>query len=117
MNVRRALAALLLLTPLAGFTAPTAPAPLTNSLGMKLVPIAPGSFTMGQDGPSADYEVKKHPEKFDDADWDEKPAHRVKITQPFAMGGTEVTLGQFRQFRPQHGGGRGAEDDAVIGVT
>ena len=25
--------------------------PVTNSIGMKLVPIQPGTFTMGQDGP------------------------------------------------------------------
>src|SRR5262245_40374293 len=52
---------------------------ITNSLGMKFVPIEPGSFLMGQDGPTADYNVKAHAAKFDDADWDEKPAHRVRI--------------------------------------
>ena len=41
-----------------------------------------------------------HHEEFRSADWDEKPAHRVTITQPFHMSGTEVTLGQFRQFMP-----------------
>ncbi len=90
---------------------------ITNSLGMKLVPIAPGSFLIGQDGPAADYRVTKHAEKFDDADWDEKPAHRVKITQPFHLGTTEVTQVQFRQFRPSHAGGRGADDDAVTAVS
>ena len=90
---------------------------VTNSLGMKLVRIEPGSFTMGQDEPAADYNVKKHAEKFDDADWDEKPAHRVSITQPFLMGATEVTQAQFRQFKPKHNGGRGADDDAVNNVT
>jgi len=74
--------------------------PITNSIGMKLVPIEPGSFIMGQDGPAADYKMTKHPEKFDDADWDEKPAHRVTITQSFHMGATEVTVGQFRQSDP-----------------
>ena len=44
--------------------------PLTNSIGMKLVPISVGSFVMGQDGPASDYKIAKHPEKFDDADWD-----------------------------------------------
>jgi formylglycine-generating enzyme required for sulfatase activity len=91
--------------------------PLTNSIGMKLVPVSPGSFMMGQDGPAADYNVKKHAAKFDDADWDEKPTHRVTITQPFAMGATEVTQAQFRQFKPKHNGGRGADDDAVNNVT
>ena len=40
----------------------------------------------------ADYKVKLHAEKFDDADWDERPAHRAAMTAPFAIGATEVTL-------------------------
>ncbi len=91
--------------------------PITNSIGIKLMPIPLGSFIMGQDGPAADYNVKKHAEKFDDADWDEKPAHRVTITQLFHIGATEVTQAQFRQFRPKHAGGRGADDDAAMGLT
>lgn len=62
-------------------------------------------------------DVKKHAAKFDDADWDEKPTHSVAITQPFAMSATEVTQAQFRQFKPKHNGGRGADDDAVNNVT
>ena len=46
------------------------PEEIANSIGMKLVRIEPGSFTMGQDGPSADYEVKTHAAKFDDAEWE-----------------------------------------------
>jgi sulfatase modifying factor 1 len=88
---------------------------LTNSLGMTLVPVTPGSFTMGQDGPAADYKVTKHAEKFDDADWDEKPAHRVLITEAFQMSATEVTVGQYRQFDPKHRGQH--DDDAVTEVS
>ncbi len=91
--------------------------PLTNSIGMKLVPIAPGRFTMGQDGPAADYNVKKHAAKFDDADWDEKPAHRVAISASFAISATEVTQEQYRKFQPNHAAGRGADDDAAMGMT
>jgi formylglycine-generating enzyme required for sulfatase activity len=91
--------------------------PLTNSIGMKLVPIEPGNFLMGQDGPRADYNVKAHADKFDDADWDERPTHRVKISAPFFIGATEVTLAQYRQFQPKHSGTRGADDEAVTGVT
>lgn len=86
---------------------------LTNSIGMKLVRIEPGSFTMGQDGPAADYKVKDHAAKFDDADWDEKPAHRVTISAAFSIGATEVTCGQYRQFASV----KGADDDAVTGVS
>jgi sulfatase modifying factor 1 len=88
----------------------------TNSTGMKLVRIEPGSFMMGQDGPATDYRMTKHPEKFDDADWDEKPAHRVTITQPFYMGVTEVTVGQYRAFDPSFKTNL-HEDDAVTSVS
>ena len=85
--------------------------PLTNSIGMKLVSVSTGNFTMGQGGPAADYNVKKHADTFDDADWDEKPAHRVTITQAFQLSATEVTLGQYRQFDPNH---RGQNEDAAV---
>ena len=91
--------------------------PLTNSIGMKLAPIAPGSFVMGQDGPANDYHIAKHPEKFDDADWDEKPAHRVTITQPFHMGATEVTLGQYRAMDADFRAGDKEGDAAVGGIS
>jgi hypothetical protein len=35
-------------------------------------------------------------------DWDESPAHSVTISKPFFISATEVTLEQFRRFRPQH---------------
>ncbi|MBI5686823.1 MAG: SUMF1/EgtB/PvdO family nonheme iron enzyme [Verrucomicrobia bacterium] len=92
------------------------PKELTNSIGMKLVRIEPGSFRMGQDGPPADYRMNKHPEKCDDADWDEKPAHRVTITAAFHIGATEVTNAQFRQFKPGHNSS-GKDDEAVHSVS
>lgn len=94
-----------------------AAAELTNSIGMKLVRIEPGSFLMGQDGPAADYHMNKHPAKFDDADWDEKPVHKVTISVPFHIGATEVTLGQYRQFKPEHNRNKTGDDDAVTGVS
>jgi hypothetical protein len=60
--------------------------PIANSLGMKLVPIAAGEFTMGS-------EVKP-------ANWDERPLHRVTISAAFHIAETEVTAEQFRQFKP-----------------
>ncbi|MGB8168096.1 MAG: SUMF1/EgtB/PvdO family nonheme iron enzyme [Chthoniobacteraceae bacterium] len=90
---------------------------MTNSIGLRLVPIEPGSFIMGQDGPAADYQMNKHPAEFDHADWDEKPAHKVTITKPFHLGATEVTLGQYRQFKPEFRRDNGADDEAVSGLS
>jgi sulfatase modifying factor 1 len=100
--------------------------PVTNSIGMKLVPIQPGTFTMGQDGPPLeDYLRQKRFGEIwkvkDQIDFDEKPAHKVTITQPFFMGVTEVTVGQYRQFDPDFKKNnpkfKPADDDAVGGVT
>jgi formylglycine-generating enzyme required for sulfatase activity len=52
----------------------------TNSLDMKLVLIPPGRFTMGPNGST----------------------YRVTLAKPFYMGATEVTLGQYRRFKPGH---------------
>jgi sulfatase modifying factor 1 len=90
---------------------------ILNTLGMKLMPIPSGQFEMGQNGPAADHQMLKHPEKFDDADSDEKPAHQVEISQSFHIGETEVTLGQYRQFKPDHLKGKGTDDDAANQVS
>lgn len=56
---------------------------VVNSIGMKLMPIAAGRFRMGaSDGDST-------------AGAEEKPAHTVDIPNPFLIGVTEVTQGQF----------------------
>jgi formylglycine-generating enzyme required for sulfatase activity len=59
---------------------------LTDSLGLKLVPIPAGRFVMGS------------PNDQSEADKDERPAHKVKIATPFYLSAHEVTVGQFRQF-------------------
>jgi formylglycine-generating enzyme required for sulfatase activity len=111
----------LILTAASGKTAPAAtpatPVAETNSIGVKLILIEPGSFRMGQDGPAADYNVKVHAAKFDDADGDEKPAHPVTLTAGFKIGATELTLSQYRRFQPEHGANKGADQDAVTNVS
>ena len=52
---------------------------------MKLVLIPAGEFLMGS------------PDSDKDASADEKPQHPVRITRPFYLGTTEVTVGQFRK--------------------
>jgi formylglycine-generating enzyme len=100
--------------------------PVTNSIGIKLMPIEPGTFTMGQDGPPLeDYLRQKRfgemHKDIDRIDFDEKPAHEVTITQPFYMGFTEVTVGQYREFDPgfkkNDPKSKPADDDAASGVT
>ena len=61
---------------------------VTNSVGMRLVPIAPGHFEMGSDL-GRDY-------------WDEWPKHNVTIAQPFLIAEAEVTIEQFQAFRPDY---------------
>src|SRR5262245_6054823 len=60
--------------------------PSVNSIGQKLLPVAPGEFAMGS-------AVKP-------ANWDEQPVHRVTLATPFAISETEVTAEQFRLFKP-----------------
>jgi formylglycine-generating enzyme required for sulfatase activity len=99
--------------------APHAAEPITNSIGMNFVRIEAGTFVMGQDGPpiAGRGEMATHPAEFRAADWDEKPAHGVTITQPFHMSVTEVTLGQSRAMDPQFRKGRGGDDEAVNAIT
>ena len=110
---------------LAPFALP-ATQPITNSIGIKLVRIEPGTFTMGQDGPPLDDYLgqKRYKEMYKDIDridFDEKPAHQVTITRPFWMGVTEVTVAQYRQFDPNFKKGdaklQPADDDAAGGIT
>jgi len=60
------------------------PITLTNSLGMELVRIPPGTFMMGSD-PLFDSDTSK----------DELPRHQVTISKPFCLGKYEVTQGQW----------------------
>ena len=100
--------------------------PITNSIGMKLVPIQPGTFTMGQDGPPLEDYMGQHRlgemyKDIDRIDFDEKPAHKVTITQPFHIGVAEVTVAQYRQFDPSFktsdAKSKPADDDAASGIS
>jgi formylglycine-generating enzyme required for sulfatase activity len=111
---------------LAAFSTLHGAEPVTNSIGMKLVPIQPGTFTMGQDGPPLeDYLGQKRFKDLhqitDRMDFDEAPAHSVTISRPFLMGVTEVTVGQYRQFDPEFKKHdpkqKPAEDDAATGIS
>jgi sulfatase modifying factor 1 len=62
----------------------------TNSLGMKLVLVPAGKFTMGS--PVSQAQRTEFEEE-----------HEVEITRPFWMGACEVTVGQFRRFVTETG--------------
>ncbi|MHC4648318.1 MAG: SUMF1/EgtB/PvdO family nonheme iron enzyme [Planctomycetota bacterium] len=101
----------------------------TNSLGMKLVRIRPGSFMMGFGEEQLTDEVitkekgDKPQEFLRNGNFDEHPAHKVTITKPFYFGMYEVTNAQYEQFDPGHRQLRGTmnyskgDDDAVIMVS
>jgi formylglycine-generating enzyme required for sulfatase activity len=78
---------------------PGRPAVVTNSIGLRLVPIPPGEFLMGA------------PDTDDLARQDEKPPHRVRLTRRFHLGACEVTVGQFRAFVDATGFKTAAEAD------
>ncbi|MSQ94372.1 MAG: formylglycine-generating enzyme family protein [Gemmataceae bacterium] len=73
---------------------------ITNSIGMMLVPIAPGKFVMG----SPENEVHRGSDELQ---------HEVAITKPFHLGTYEVTQGEYAKilgnnpsFFAKNGGGK-----------
>ncbi len=103
----------------------------TNSIGMTLVRIDPGTFSMGTpEEPLPD--SLTHPKEANGADriyvpktgdFDEHPIHQVTLTKPFFMGTTEVTNQQYEEFDPLHAYLRGKygfsidQDEAVVFVS
>jgi hypothetical protein len=76
--------------------------PFVNSVGMRMLPIAPGKFLMGESNPTPKFqEIAVYLTR---GDWDEHPVHEVTLTQPYFIAETEVTTEQFRQFRRDYAG-------------
>jgi hypothetical protein len=73
------------------------PPTVTNTLGMKFKLIPAGKFTMGSPKEEIDRCLKQFGPYKENLPT-EGPEHPVEITQPFYLGATEVTVGQFRQF-------------------
>jgi formylglycine-generating enzyme required for sulfatase activity len=90
----------------------------TNTLGMKFARIDAGVFTMG-----ASAAPPKSRQQWNERDYDEAPAHRVKISRAFNLGIHEVTNAQYEAFDPKHKALRGKrnsskeDDDPVAYVT
>src|SRR5215469_9727176 len=95
---------------------------ITNSVGMRLVRIEPGAFTMGFAGAPLSDAIAVRPWRAN-GDFDERPAHRVRISTLFYMGAFEVTNTQYEQFDPAHKSLRGKlgfskqDNEAVVFVS
>jgi len=97
----------------------------TNSIGMKMVRIEPGSFMMGQErGTDLPLSLTYGDRYFMGGEVDEQPVHKVVISKGFFMSATEVTNAQYEQFDPSHREYRGrmnglssGDDEAVVYVS
>ena len=95
---------------------------MTNSIGMRLLWIEPGAFTMGFSGEPIPAAIALAPWRAG-GDFDERPAHRVRISKGLYMGAFEVTNTQYEQFDPAHRSLRGKlgfskeDNEAVVFVS
>jgi formylglycine-generating enzyme required for sulfatase activity len=97
----------------------------TNSIGMKMVLIPPGEFVMGVSEkevfPWLYRNMRKSRNVLDRTHAEhgglltEMPGHRVRLTRPFYLGATEVTVAQFRKFADEAGYKTDAERGLVYG--
>ena len=84
------------------------PETYTNELGIQFVRINPGDFMMGSDSLG---------------DFDERPVHLVRISEPFLISTTEITNAQYEAHDPEHRKLRGiygnstGDDEAVVMVS
>jgi formylglycine-generating enzyme required for sulfatase activity len=79
---------------------------ITNSIGLRLVLVPAGEFLMGS------------PDDDKDADNDEKPQHRVRITRSFYLGLYEVTQEQYQAvmgYNPSWFSANGGGKEGVTG--
>jgi len=74
-----------------------------SPFGLKMALIPPGTFSMGSDG--AENEAgRNEPDRYwkeeaaEKAMADARPARQVRISKPFRISTTEVTIAQFRKF-------------------
>ena len=97
------------------------PVELTNSIGMKLLLIPPGEFTMGSPQELIDEELKTAP---NDDKWylervaSEGPRHHVQITRPFYLGMYPVTQEEYQRVmgaNPSEFSATGKSKDKVAG--
>jgi formylglycine-generating enzyme required for sulfatase activity len=81
-----------------------------NSLSMKMVQIPSGSFVMGSSEADIAWAMTTLSGGSPVSLEHEYPFHKVRISRPFYMSATEVTVGQFKQFVRETGYVTDAED-------
>ncbi len=71
-----------------------------NSLGMRFVHVPAGEYVRGfsRDGLARNRFIQEHPFSNSQDLSNETPGHLVKLTHPFEIGTSEVTVGQFAAF-------------------
>ena len=89
-------------------------ADFTNPIGMQMIRVESGSFMMGNNDTLPDRVTGTSYLKR--GNWDERPVHEVVISEDFYISSTEVTVEQYRKFRPDYAGIAG-EDMYVAGVS
>ncbi len=109
MTKRYLLVTILTLAVCTAAASPDEPPSFTNSLGIKMIRVEPGTFLMGTGRPftiepSDDAAARRAQTHQSTGDFDEVPQHKVTITRPFYISQTEVTIHQFRQFRADYPG-------------
>jgi serine/threonine-protein kinase len=76
---------------------------LPNSLGVSMVLLPPGKFTMGTTAAELEELLAAVPERnkpgiMELYEADQRPPHEVTLTNPFRLAANEVTVAQFRRF-------------------
>lgn len=96
--------AVFLMTATLAFGQPS-DAPSAKTIKVPFVRLQPGQFTMGVGrtlyGPTRRELSYDHPYSVQikgNEQWNEQPAHLVRLTKPFDIAVHEITVGQFRQF-------------------
>ncbi|MEW6141081.1 MAG: SUMF1/EgtB/PvdO family nonheme iron enzyme [Thermodesulfobacteriota bacterium] len=82
----------------------------TNSLGMDMVQIPAGAFGMGSSEADIAWAMSTLAQGQTPSLENEFPFHKVRITRPFFISATEVTVGQFQAFVDDTGYVTDAED-------
>ncbi len=82
----------------------------TNALGMKMIRIPSGAFVMGSSESDIAWAMMTLAQGQPLSLENEYPFHKVRISRPFYMSSTEVTVGQFQKFVDETGYVTDAED-------